>query len=89
MHTVRHYCIQSVHEDTCMSYETQFLENMFHSLLFFYSREKILCVDDFITLLFVVKKVLKIRFLKYGRVVNTRRSVLLYIYIYIYIYMYI
>ena len=51
----------------------------------FYSREKILYVDDFITFLFVIKKVLKIRFLEYGGVVNTRRSVLLYIYIYIYI----
>jgi hypothetical protein len=52
----------------------------------FYWREKILCVDDFATNHKNKKKDLKIRFLEYGRVVDTRRSVLLYIYIYIYIY---
>jgi len=49
-------------------------------------REKILCVDDFTTNYKNKKRVLKIRFLEHGGVVNTRRSVLLYIYIYIYIY---
>jgi hypothetical protein len=34
---------------------------------FFYSREKILCVDDFMTFFCGKKKDLKIRFLKYGR----------------------
>ena len=43
-------------------------------------------MDDFTTNYKNKKKVLKIRFLEYGRVVDTRRSVLLYIYIYIYIY---
>ena len=64
--------------------DTIFREHVLFS--FFYWREKILCVDDFITLLFVIKKVLKIRFLEYGGVVDTRRPVLIYIYIYIYIY---
>ena len=41
---------------------------------------------DFATSFCRKKKDLKIRFLEYGGVVNTRRSVLLYIYIYIYIY---
>ena len=51
---------------------------------FFYSREKILCVDDNMTNLQRKKKDFKIRFLEYGGAVRTRRSVLLYIYIYIY-----
>jgi uncharacterized membrane protein len=34
---------------------------------------------SFFTFLFVIKKVLKIRFFKHGEVVNTRRSVLTYI----------
>ena len=76
--------------------DTIFREHVLFS--FFYSREKILCVyifywrekilyvDDFTTNYKNKKRVLKIRFLEYGGVVNTRRSVLLYIYIYIYIY---
>ena len=75
--------------------DTIFVEHVLFS--FFYWREKILCVyifywrekilhvDDFTTNLKIKKKVLKIRFLEYGRVVDTRRPVLLYIYIYIYI----
>ena len=47
----------------------------------FYSREKILCVFHNMTKLHRKKKDLKIRFLEYGAVVNTRRSVLTYIYI--------
>ena len=62
---------------------TIFREHVLFS--FFYSREKILCVDNFITFFCRKKKDLKIRFLEYGAVVNTRRSVLTYIYI-IYIY---
>ena len=52
---------------------------------FFYSREEILCVDDFMTFFCKKKKDLKIRFFKHGAVVNTRRSVLTYLYIIYYI----
>ena len=51
----------------------------------FYSREKILCVFHNMTKLHRKKKDLKIRFLEYGAVVNTRRSVLTYLYIIYYI----
>jgi hypothetical protein len=68
---------------------------------FFYWREKILCVHIFFIRgrkfyagfpIFPIfckkKKDFKIRFLKCGRVVDTRRSVFYIIYIYIYIYIY-
>ena len=52
----------------------------------FYWREKILCVFHNMTNLRRKKKDLKIRFLEYGAVVKTRRSVLIFLYtIYIYI----
>ena len=63
--------------------DTFFGEHVLFS--FFYSREKILCVFHNMTNLQRKKKDFKIRFLEYGAVVNTRRSVLTYIYI-IYIY---
>jgi len=76
--------------------DTIFREHVLFS--FFYSREKILCVyifywrekilyvDDFTTNHKNKKKVLKIRFLEYGAVVKTGRSVLIFLYtIYIYI----
>ena len=63
--------------------DTIFREHVLFS--FFYSREKILCVDDNMTNLQRKKKDFKIRFFKRGAAVKTRRSVLIYIYI-IYIY---
>ena len=54
---------------------------------FFYSREKILCVDDFITLLFVIKKGFENTLFGIREVVKYPPSrTIIYIYIYIYIY---
>ena len=64
--------------------DTIFREHVLFS--FFYSREKILCVDDFITLLFVIKKgfentLFGIR--EGGRYPPSRTIIYIYIYIYI------